>query len=663
MVDINVMWLLNRLILLIMTNIFFFLHNPPLSPPELIREAHTAEKVHLKGNISDLGIWNTIAKHLPQCPWMSPPASLTNQVAVICCRWLQESIMQCPLFLHRADSQRARNAPDAGILRRMVRDCSCHPVLRGVLGNLLCYLTLDLPAHSPDHAQHLPGEQEKIKDKTERSPETSRGATSGDLVPRHLTTFQLLQSKFMRSSTKAPISHQREVGTLSSRGASGDRRNSKGKEPERQNQTRRGQGHRSGGSVKDMVARFAMVGQKEKEGKAQKDQPPKPRLSGRGNVMTSLMERFQTVAAVSRGSAAAQVRLPTDVKQMVAVRERRQRGGSDHNVRRQNQPRKTKTQLGLKGQGGSSGREQGPGLRTPGTKSDTGKNHLKHSHQDPEDQCPAKAIKHQSCKKPRSEEANVIIQLKYGRLEVFCIKSVTETLLPEPYKLLPQVEGQMRCHVGTITTSSPVWSTCVHHPPKLYQAKPTENISSFNPLSEENSQNPPESGPGPQMEPTYLIPRVHRFTIPEEGQNHAGSFQRPAADSEDVFLNIAQPEYLDGSDAGRPACPPSTNRQILQVTIKEDQPQGKRAGEPTPAATEDTNTQQRALTKAEAAAEDGPIPPLSPSEGQCEADEQKFRPKYKTINYGDPSVKEAYKPKVIRFTDTFTFWIRLKAAV
>lgn len=31
------------------------------------------------------------------------------------------------------------------------------------------------------------------------------------------------------------------------------------------------------------------------------------------------------------------------------------------------------------------------------------------------------------------------------------------------------------------------------------------------------------------------------------------------------------------------------------------------------------------------------------------------RAKYTSINYGDPAVKQKYKPKVIRFTDTFTF--------
>ena len=36
-------------------------------------------------------------------------------------------------------------------------------------------------------------------------------------------------------------------------------------------------------------------------------------------------------------------------------------------------------------------------------------------------------------------------------------------------------------------------------------------------------------------------------------------------------------------------------------------------------------------------------------------EKQNARPKYRTMNYGDPSVKQAYKPKIIRFTDTFTF--------
>ncbi|CAJ1049864.1 protein ADP-ribosylarginine hydrolase-like protein 1 [Xyrichtys novacula] len=46
---------------------------------------------------------------------------------------------------------------------------------------------------------------------------------------------------------------------------------------------------------------------------------------------------------------------------------------------------------------------------------------------------------------------------------------------------------------------------------------------------------------------------------------------------------------------------------------------------------------------------------VSSSVIQPERDSPKQRPKYTTVNYGDPSVKQTYKPKVIRFTDTFTF--------
>lgn len=597
----------------------------------------------------------------------------------------------CPLFLRRPDSQRASNIPDAGMLRKMVRDCTCYPVLRGILDSLLHYLTQDLPKRAAMQDRNL--KKPRIDESDQRTENSNKlqssygGTTSRDLVPRHLTTFQLLQSKFMRSGSKAPVTHQREVGTLSSsRGATSALKNAKGDDPEPKNQTRRGQGHKRAGSVKDIVARFAMADHKEKGENVLKVQPLKPRLTGRGTALWSLMERFETVATVCRGSAVGQVRLPSDVKRMVACRERWQRRGEDKNVHKQNQPRKMKIKPDFEGHSSSSGQEQGPGPSTRQIKLNPGQNYLKHLHQKPEDQCSIETRKHPTCSKTdrnsvqhgetqsSSEEANIFAHLKYGRLKVLHLNSVTETFLPEPYKLVQQVEAQMKCHAGTIIASSSVWSTCVDHSPDLHLAEPaettvqppgvaTENGSCSNPQSEENggaegdNVNLPESGQ--KSQPVYLIPRV--TTFPQDVKDHAGSSQLPAADSENNFLNVAQPVHQDSSDTGAVACPPSnTEKTIVQITIKDTQMEDKHHGkegkakELTPVVTEDTNTQLSEETKAKAAPE-GTIPAVSSSEGHREGDDRKLRPKYKTINYGDPSVKETYKPKIIRFTDTFTF--------
>lgn len=600
----------------------------------------------------------------------------------------------CPLFLHRADSQRASNIPDAGMFRKMVRACTCHPVLRGILDSLLHYLTQDLAERAVQDRNLKKPRSDGSEHRTENSNKLQNsygGTTSRELLPRHLTTFQLLQSKFMRSSSKGPVTHQREVGTLSSsRGATSNLKNSKGEDPEPKSQTRRGQGHKRGGSVKDIVAKFAVADHKEKGEITPRNQPLKPRLTGRGTVLSSLMERFETVATVRKGSAGAQVRLPSDVKQMVARRERLQRRGEDGTVHKQNQPREMRIQADLEGHRSSSGQEQGPGPSARQIKSNPGKNHLKHLHQKPEDQCLIKTRKHPTCSKAdknsvqhgeiqsRSEEANITAHLKYGDLMVLNFKSVTETFLPEPYKLVPQVEALMKCHVGTIIASSPVWSTCVAHSPELHPAEPpettvqppgvaTEYGSCLKPQSEENRGaegdilHLSESRTGQRSGPTYIIPRVHRFTFPQDIKDHARSSQLPAADSENNFLNVAQPAYWDSSDTGPVARPPSnTEKPVVQITIKDTQTEYKHHGkegeakELTPVVTEDTNTQLSEETKAKAAPE-GTIPAVSSSEGLREADNQKLRPKYKTINYGDPSVKETYKPKIIRFTDTFTF--------
>lgn len=577
------------------------------------------------------------------------------------------------------------------MFRKMVRGCTCHPVLRGILDSLLHYLTQDLPKRAVQDRNLKKPQVDGSAQRTENSHKLQNsygGTTSRELVPRHLTTFQLLQSKFMRSSSKAPLPHQREVGTLSSsRAAPSDLKTSKGEDRETKRQTRRGQGQKRGSSVKDIIAKFATADHKEKGEITLKNQPSKPRLTGKGMVLSSLMERFETVATVCKGSAVAQVRLPSDVKKMVTCREAWQRRGEHKNAHKQNQPRKMRINADLEGRSSSSGQQQGAGPSTRQIKSHPAKTHLKHLHQRPTDQCSIKNRKRPTCSRAdknsvqhgeiqsRSDTDNITAHLKYGRLMVLHLKSVTEASLPEPYKLVPQVEAQMKCHVGAITASSPVWSTCVAHSPELHPAQPpvqppgveTENGSHFNPPSEEtrgaagDDLNLPESSTGQRSGPAYLIPRVNRFIFPQDAKDHARPSQLPAADSENNFLNVAQPVYRGSSDTGPEACLPSnTEKPIVQLTIKDTQKEDNHHGkegkvkELTPLVTEDTNTQLSEETKAKAAPE-GTIPDVSSSEGHREADYQKLRPKYKTINYGDPSVKETYKPKIIRFTDTFTF--------
>lgn len=256
-------------------------------------------------------------------------------------------------ILYRPDSRKASITPDAGMLRKLVRDRNCRPVLRGILESLLHYLTQNLPKWTtrighpdkpgseivierntnwPDQrieasinqtqtscavSQH-PGEHEtkqiktaesssKIPEKCWSDPQKDkpRDPRAGDLIPRRLTTFQLLQSKFIRSTPKPPMTHQREVGTLScSRGVAGNVKHCQDNEHymHKKDRTRTEQGLKRGGSVKDMIAKFATAEQKEKGVKMMKKEPIKPRLIGRGILLSSLMEKFETLATVCKGS-------------------------------------------------------------------------------------------------------------------------------------------------------------------------------------------------------------------------------------------------------------------------------------------------------------------------------------------------------------------------
>ncbi|KAI3377547.1 hypothetical protein L3Q82_008705, partial [Scortum barcoo] len=256
--------------------------------------------------------------------------------------------------IDKPDSRKTSISPDACMLRKLVRDRNCRPVLRGILETLLHYLTQDLPNKStrnrnpektwsdiaverktdwPDKrlqasvkqtqlqtsctTVQFPEEHKKTNGKT---PETSfkipgkcrpdppkdslpgrfeADQRAGELISRRLTTFHLLQSKFTRSTPKPPITHQRHVGTLScSRGVAGNVNCCKDSDHDmhKKEQTKREIGLKRGGSVKDIVAKFAIAEQKEKGENMLKKQPIKTKLIGRGILLSSLMEKFETMA-------------------------------------------------------------------------------------------------------------------------------------------------------------------------------------------------------------------------------------------------------------------------------------------------------------------------------------------------------------------------------
>ncbi|CAB1441174.1 unnamed protein product [Pleuronectes platessa] len=302
--------------------------------------------------------------------------------------------------IDKPDSGNTIISPDAGMLRKLVRDRNCRPVLRGIFESLLHYLTQCLPRRStvnrnlekPESGtvaartttKDCPGQRTRGSMKhsqlqtnstmiqfPEEDQKTQRNTGTGskifkkfrsdpgrdrlpsrcgeDVVPRRLTTFQLLQSKFTRSTPKPPITHQREVGSLSSsRGVAGKRSHNHDSEREthKRDQAKREKGLKRGGTVKDIVSRFATAEHKEMGLNMKKKQPIKPGLIGRGILLSSLMERFETIATVCRGrdfkcplkisSGGNDKAVSGSIKQKVVCYERCQREAADQTVHKQN---------------------------------------------------------------------------------------------------------------------------------------------------------------------------------------------------------------------------------------------------------------------------------------------------------------------------------------
>lgn len=668
--------------------------------------------------------------------------------------------------LHRPNSRKTSNSPDASMLRKLVRDRNCHPVLRGILESLLHYVTqvlakwttrnwhLEKPGPDivvernidwPDKGAGASIELTQIKtsctiDKfpgkhshpqTDPLPRRNAGAErTSELKPRRVTTFQLLQSKFIRSTPKPPITHQREVGTLSSCRGEADLSS----EPNMfiKNQIRKEQGLKKGGSVKDIVAKFAMAEHREKGQNMLKKQPVKPRLIGRGIILSSLMERFESVATVckpsdlkcSHESPSRRVKVTSNVKQRVAFHEKWHQQVAEQTDPKQKLHKQIKSKtVGMWFQGNkiSKGQEERPEqnkeILARSESNLEEENNLKaekmrqisdkHSTLSTESQSSVKHMKPEACDKDvkswrseeygdiqtPAEETGITNMLKHGHLELLSFTSVTESMFPEPYRLLPKVEAQMKWHVGTIMTCSPVWSTCVESSPKLHPVESSEKTSEPAPVPDERSPqtdglstntccnsmenqaaedgNLTKAKTVPKGPPRFLIPRVHRLNFHQLVADRTDSFPLLTSHPEsinppDASLLPLSETSMDACDTGRVTCPPiHTKEQISQTKTEEEEPEvkpqakGEDAKDLTSVVIKDTNMPQSFRLSDEIANQaefKGSKPSvLTSTKIHPEGHHQKGRPKYTTINYGDPSVKQTYKPKIIRFTDTFTF--------
>ncbi|XP_067442327.1 inactive ADP-ribosyltransferase arh2 [Thunnus thynnus] len=651
--------------------------------------------------------------------------------------------------IDKPDSQKASISPDASLLRKLVRDRNCRPVLRGILESLLHYLTKDLPnltTRNRDPEKQVLGivAERNIRNRNwpVQRAESSRKQTqlqtngngtmtkgnageirskipekcrsdqqkqilpsgcgedqrAGDLISRRLTTFKLLQSKFTRSTPKPPITHQREVGTLSSsRGVAGNVNHCQDSEPDmrKRGQARREHVMKRGNNVKDIVAKFAIAEQKER---GENMLPVKPRLTGKGILLSSLMEKFETMATVCKGNdfkcsnetPSGGVKVASNIKQRVACQEREHKQALVQTVHKQKQHGKMKSKCVRQQLKEKQTDEQEQIQKQRGNSNLEEKNNLKAeqmqqkgdqpSDQEVEGNCPLKCITD---------------KLKYGHLEILGLTCVTEWSLPSPYKTSLQVEAPVNWHVATILPCCAVWSTCADSSPKQYFKGPKPEISespnlenipkvqkpqhsytesntvgpsttvNVKPKVEGSSKNesdhkPMENGavepPDPPRAvtiqrrlPQYVIPRLYKFNSRQGADQNYSSPQSTLHPETMTPLDIkvqtvctTENEDAEGKLQQRQEQNGEGKEETLTTVIRDTSvPQGFRLSE----VTATTPTFEDKMTPAVAL----------PNQIQLQTENKKQRPKYTTINYGDPSVKQTYKPKIIRFTDTFTF--------
>ncbi|XP_034048689.1 protein ADP-ribosylarginine hydrolase-like protein 1 isoform X2 [Thalassophryne amazonica] len=454
--------------------------------------------------------------------------------------------------IEKAYSQKSCTGPDASILRKLIRDRSCHPVLRGILESLLQYLMQDLPNRTttnrnketsglstPEESRNgehcvegVPYSVKKTQHSTTvRLPEVhkmsqsitsteSSGRSPGrcwivpqketmpnqdnkvQIAPRRLTSFKLLQSKFTRSMPKPPITHQREVGKLTTKGvmvhdASHSQDCDYGVQRRDSYHGRRLQGPKRDTNVKEMVRRFAKAEQKQSGINLQ--QPIRPRRIGKGVFMSLLLETFETVATVCKKSdvkccnersSRVAVKVGSSVKQKVMCHERRQKQAVDQTVHHPKDHKQIKSQFvpeqSNRSQTSDRLKERPEEPRYFSTKVFS---HLRVDPMRDRSSVPQAGI-HRSINDnnvqghdddlkgcisteyseiPTAVEIPMCIydKLNYRHPQLLGLQCVTQWSLPEPGKLSMQLEAPLTWHFPTILPCTSVWDICVDSSPEL----------------------------------------------------------------------------------------------------------------------------------------------------------------------------------------------------
>uniref|UniRef100_A0A8C8DVA9 ADP-ribosylhydrolase like 1 n=1 Tax=Oryzias sinensis TaxID=183150 RepID=A0A8C8DVA9_9TELE len=423
--------------------------------------------------------------------------------------------------IDKPDSWKSSFSPGSSVLRRLVRDPKCPSALREVLQSLLQYLTQDLPkrrSRNPEYTAAIAETDPKITDCSEsktsakmityqashkmgyadeavsnatekcwmdpkdKKPQEKHGAD--DVRCQRLTTFQLLQAKFSRSSPKPYISQQREVGTLClSRGTPGHKNHSQNRRHNilTKDECKKEQGFKRHGTVKNVLAKFAMAEQKEQELKHLKKQSIKPKLVGR-QILTSLMEKFETAATVctrtgcnvTKGSRSEVPQSKNKKRTFLGQEEQTE----DQTAQWKTTPKQSEIKLGqqnFKRKEKEQRSEQQDEVLN--SESDI------RSHLNPVEEqlhtsgqnlkCQTCHVKVEGQKSAKVHEIPTVVvsnstSVKYGCQEFIPLSSVTECPFPQPHRLHVQEELMQNWHAATIMACCPVWTRCVDCSPVQY---------------------------------------------------------------------------------------------------------------------------------------------------------------------------------------------------
>lgn len=594
-------------------------------------------------------------------------------------------------IFRRPDCLKVGNGPDAGMLRKLIRDRNCRPELRGILESLLHYLTRSPPTETHRVRQVertlLDERNRRNKDQFHEEhtinkrwiPETcwssqhkeilprrfGRDTKAGDFLPRRLTTFQLLYSKFLHSTPEPRISHQRAVGSLSpSRAVEGNGCSEDEHHMHRRGKDRRESRLKTGNRVKDVVARFAKA---ELKGTGeQKMKPTKPRLIGRGVLLSSLMDKFETMATVCKGinTKCPSERCPGGGKKNSGVQGKGANCERESSKQNQKEVMKGKyTREHLQGHLTTSKDKVAQlDASTEGTSNLEGKNNIEQHqvlHQEVENHCSP----------PRGQTGDT------QSCSSGADRKVQTACITDEEGLCSNLQGGDPIRGPAVAEGS----TCIDSSsPKRYFQNNTPEISDSLDLGKTESQgnyNSMEDGveDDPSPHPTtqsslhrYVIPRVYRCNQTPSPRSARPPPTTSPLTALDTSFNTALVTKGRSQDVGslsvttsvvKRCCKVRDNRESdnqldgIHVTHNEGKdntftrvdvrrtgvPQGFRPPEVTAGT---------ATFEDETSVADHSLP---------QTDKKTPRPKYTTINYSDPSVKQTYKPKTIRFTDTFTF--------